>query len=489
MISWTFGRKLNTALALLVLLVALKSAFACWMLADVAEAKDRVIASTEEALLGMRALEVTAERRAANARGFALTGVPSFRKEFEELLDDFPRELAAIRARDPGPRRLALLAEIEEVNHRHEEAASALVQLRLRDARSEDYARVFLDELDPRYDRLRELLAEYSRLEREMLRREQLDATAAARRAIALVAGGAGLVVAIALGIAWVLTRSLNRQIGQAAQHVQSSAAELQTAANQQASSSTEQVSAVQEIQATLQELLTSSKQIGESARHVAEVARDARAATETGEDTVRHGREAMAGVRRQVDLVVEQMLDLGRRSQEVGAVVELVSELSEQTNILAVNATIEARGAGAAGARFAAVADEIRTLAQRVGGSAREIRQLVEEVRAAVNASVMATESGAKSVTAAAGHLEGITANFERISQVVERNLEAAREIELSTNQQTTAVEQVHVAMAEVSQVARESDVSARQMLETATLLTRVSGELLRLVRPRQEA
>ena len=80
---------------------------------------------------------------------------------------------------------------------------------------------------------------------------------------------------------------------------------------------------------------------------------------------------------------------------QQIGSVLDIVSELAEQTNILAINATIEAAGAGEAGKRFAVVADEIRKLADRVTGSTKEIRMLNDEVRSAVNTTVMATETG----------------------------------------------------------------------------------------------
>ena len=94
-------------------------------------------------------------------------------------------------------------------------------------------------------------------------------------------------------------------------------------------------------------------------------------------------------------------MLELGKKSQQIGAVLDIVSELAEQTNILAINATIEAAGAGEAGKRFAVVADEIRKLADRVAGSTKEIRTLIDDVRSAVNTTVMATETGSKAVDA----------------------------------------------------------------------------------------
>jgi methyl-accepting chemotaxis protein len=128
-----------------------------------------------------------------------------------------------------------------------------------------------------------------------------------------------------------------------------------------------------------------------------------------------------VSGIRRQVDLIVTHMLDLGKKSQQIGGILEIINELAEQTNILAINATIEASGAGDAGKRFAVVADEIRKLADRVGGSTKEIRVLIEEIRSAVNTTVMATEGGSKAVDlghcrAKANH--GVARNHNRSCQ-----------------------------------------------------------------------
>src|SRR6202167_3653583 len=142
-------------------------------------------------------------------------------------------------------------------------------------------------------------------------------------------------------------------------------------------------------------------------------------------------------------------MLDLGKKSQEIGAVLDIVSELAEQTNILAINATIEAAGAGDTGKRFGVVADEIRKLADRVGGSTKEIRGLIDDVRSAVNTTVMATETGSKSVDSGAQQFARVAEDFRRIAQLVTTTTDAAREIELSTKQQSTAVEQVNLAIA----------------------------------------
>jgi methyl-accepting chemotaxis protein len=239
------------------------------------------------------------------------------------------------------------------------------------------------------------------------------------------------------------------------------------------------------EIATTISELLATSRQIAESARRVSQVAVDTVHAASSGEQLVTRAHESIGAIKRQVDVIVAHMLDLGKRSQQIGGILELVSELAEQTNILAINASIEAAGAGDAGKRFGVVADEVRKLADRVGGSTKDIRGLIDDMRAAVNSTVMATESGTKTVDAGARQFAEVTTALNQIARLVATTTEAAKEIELSTKQQSSAVEQVNVAIANVSKATKETETSSGQTLRTATLLSGLSGELTRLIRP----
>jgi methyl-accepting chemotaxis protein len=240
------------------------------------------------------------------------------------------------------------------------------------------------------------------------------------------------------------------------------------------------------EITSTMSELLATSRQIAESAQRVAKLAQQTASSASSGNETVASTSGAILGIQQQVQQVVSHMLDLGKKSQQIGGVLEIVSELADQTNILAINATIEATGAGESGRRFGVVAEEIRKLADRVGGSAKEIRGLIDEVQAAVNASVMSTETGSKAVEAGAKQFSNVTASFERIASLVTTTTEASREIELSTKQQSTAVEQVNIAIANAAQATKETEASSTQTLQTAAQLTNLSTELLRVVQPR---
>jgi methyl-accepting chemotaxis protein len=279
--------------------------------------------------------------------------------------------------------------------------------------------------------------------------------------------------------IAVLIGRNLERNLRTAIVQVQGSSSELHTAASQQATGAREQASATTEISTTVKELLSTSRQIASSAQQVSRVADETASAARTGNETVQHAQEAIDAVRRQVDAIVNHMLELGKRSQEIGGILDIINELAEQTNILAINATIESAGAGEHGKRFAVVAEEIRKLADRVGSSTKDIRVLIDEIRAASNTTIMATEDGSKAVQSSARQFTDVAGSFRRIAELVRANLDVAREIELSTQQQTTAVEQVNTAILEVAQTARQAESTSTQTLDTANQLSLLSKRL----------
>jgi hypothetical protein len=296
-------------------------------------------------------------------------------------------------------------------------------------------------------------------------------------------------VLLLALLIGGMVSRSLAADVTSALhsaiQHMQASSDELQAAAGQQAAGAKEQASAVSEVSTTLKELVSTARQIGESAQRVAQLAEESRLVAKGGDVTGSRAQEAVSATKRQVDLIVHHMLDLGKKSQQIGGVLDIINELSEQTNILSINATIEASGAGESGARFSAVAEEIRKLADRTAGSTKEIRALVEEIRSGVNTTVMVTEGGSKAADAAAKQITEVAVAFGKIAQSVVVTTQAAQEIELSTKQQASAVEQVNAAVAGVAQAAKDSEVSTGQTLQTSSQLAALSRDLNRLVRP----
>jgi methyl-accepting chemotaxis protein len=479
---WTFGRRIAASFALLVVLTVAVGIVALVSLRSVVSSKDDVIDDASATLVAAKGLQADRWEISASGRAFLLTGEPRYLDQRTAARERFDATLAVLREQDSGAEAQRQLDVVAQNEAAFLEASGTVITLRQSGAGIDEVARAFED-TDAERQAFSESVADFIALETQRLdadTEDSSDSASSAQWLVAVIAIGA---VVIASVVAFLLTRLLRRQIGTSVGEVQSSSAELQASANQQAVGASEQATAMSEITTTISELLATSRQIAESSQRVAQIAEQTAQSGRAGEDTVTRALESMAGIRGHVDLVVTHMLDLGQKSQQIGAVLEILSELAEQTNILAINATIEAAGAGEHGSRFAVVADEIRKLADRVAGSTKEVRDLIDDVRSAVNTTVMATEMGSKAVDAGAGQVTQVAASFRDIAAAAFTANEAAREIELSTKQQTTAVEQVNVAIANVAQATRETEASSSQTLQTASQLSNLSVELRRLV------
>jgi methyl-accepting chemotaxis protein len=483
--NWTFGQKVGAGFAVTVVLTLVIGAVSIYALRTVVSAKDQVISVNAQNITDAERLGVASARRVAAVRGYFLTKQESHLEELRQKREEFLSILGRLRQQVHDPEGRRLLDETERKEADYRAASDRVIALRQGESTLDVIIRKFDEEVLPRRNLMNQAIDAFVAYGERILEQEKQAATASASSAITLVVVIAIIIVILATAIALLLTRTLGRQIGTAVNQVQSSSAELQAASNQQATGAKEQATAMSEITTTISELLATSRQIAESAQRVAQIAEQTAGAARSGDGTVEKGSDALTGIRRQVDLIVNHMLELGKKSQQIGSVLEIVAELAEQTNILAINATIEAAGAGDSGKRFAVVAEEIRKLADRVGGSTKEIRGLIDDVRSAVNTTVMTTETGSKAVEAGAKQFSEVASSFKQIAGLVTTTTEAAKEIELSTKQQTTAVEQVNIAITNVAQASKENEASTGQTLQTASQLSGLARELLRLVQP----
>jgi len=480
---WTFGRKIAAGFTLAFLLLLGIGAVSYHSINLLANTSHTVTHAHEvlERIASVLSLVKDAE---TGQRGFVITGDEAYLEPYNSGVEGLPRLIKELRD---------LTADSANQQKRIDEAEALIaaklaelkrtVELR-REKGFEETAKVVRAGAGKKYmDALRLVLGHMESEEREVLKKRAEEVEVASSSARSTIIYGTIFCLMFVMTAGFFITKSLSGQIGAAVRHVQSSSAELQSAANQQAAGAKESSTAMAEITTTISELLATSRQIAESAQRVAHVAEETSAAARSGDTTVQKSHDSVNSVKRQVDLIVTHMLDLGKKSQQIGGILEIINELAEQTNILAINATIEASGAGDAGKRFAVVADEIRKLADRVGGSTKEIRVLIEEIRAAVNTTVMATESGSKAVDLGARQFVEVTTALKQITELLGTTTAAAREIELSTKQQATAVEQVNIAVSNVAKAAKETEVSSGQTLQTAGQLAGLSRELTRLI------
>lgn len=478
----TFGQKLAAGFAVIVLLAVTVTVIAVASLRQVVASKDEVINGDAQRMVLAGRLNTLSFQKANDARAFLMTGDRRYLEALDVTRGQMREVIATLRAavRDDEERRL--LDQLERAEDVHHRSVKSVIDRAALD-KTLHAGNAIERDVRPLREQLNAAIDAFVGLEERNLARGREASTAQASAASRLVIVLAGVAIVLAVALSFLLARVISRQVSTAVRHVQSSSSELQAAAGQQATGAKQQATAMTEITTTITELLATSRQISESAQRVASIAGETAAAARAGDAVVQRSQETVGSIRRQMELIVSHMLELGRKSQQIGGVVDVVNELAEQTNILAINATIEAAGAGEGGKRFGAVADEIRKLADRVANSTKDIRALVDEVRSAVNTTVMATESGSKAVESGSRQFGEVADTFSQIAGLVSTTTEAAREIELSTKQQSTAVEQVNFAVANVAQATREAEASSGQTLQTASQLADMSRDLARLV------
>jgi methyl-accepting chemotaxis protein len=241
-------------------------------------------------------------------------------------------------------------------------------------------------------------------------------------------------------------------------QQIRSSADSLTEAANEMLSASAEASTATNEQTAAVTEVAATAEELQATAGSIADNAKAGSAAVGQTGDTMRDMQE-------QVDAISQRSLALGERSQKIGEVLELINEIAEQTNLLALNAAIEAARAGEAGKGFAVVASEVRKLAERSIRSTDEIREIITSVQDETNATIMATEQGAKQAREV-GELMSST------SDVLDESLSA-------TEQQREAANQVSTAMVEIRTAAEQLAAEQEERKASAERVTEVIAEL----------
>jgi len=480
--SWTFGTRLALGFAVCVVALAIVAVTGYRSAITLVDTSHWVTHS-QEVRRSIADLMVELVNAETGQRGYVITGK-------DEYLEPYTGAADAARAAYTKLRQLT--ADNAEQQHRLDELKPALDAKLAELKQALDLRRTSLDSATAMISAgagreamqtVRRIVKEMDDDEARLLREREQAAEAATDMTKSIILWGSVAAVILISVLGWFITRALSNQISSAVGNMQSSAAELQAAANQQASGATEQATAMSEIATTIRELLATSQQIAESAQRVAGIAVETAANASVGIATVTKTNTVVAAMRKQVEQIVAHITELSRKAQQVGVVLDIVAELAEQTNILAINATIEAAGAGESGRRFGVVADEIRKLADRVTGSTKEIREMIDSVRSAVNTAVMATEAGSKAVDSSAAQVTEMAASFTQISGLVSTTTEAAREIELSTKQQATAVEQVNIAISNIAQASKETEASTTQTLTTAAQLASLSKDVMRLV------
>jgi methyl-accepting chemotaxis protein len=276
--------------------------------------------------------------------------------------------------------------------------------------------------------------------------------------------------------------REQTRQLVEGANVLGAAASEIVASTTQLASSANQSAAAVSETMTTVEEVRQTAHLASQKAQHVFDSAQKAAQISENGRKSAEDAGVGMTRIRQQMDSIAASMGRLSEQSQTIGQIIANVEDLSAQSNLLAVNAAIEAAKAGEHGKGFGVVAQEVKSLAGQSRQATNEVRTILSDIQKATTTAVLATEQGSKAVEGGSRQTEAAGQSIQALAASVTDSALAATQIAASSHQQLVGVDQVAMAMESIKQASMQNVAGAKQ-LETAARNLNDLGQRLKQV------
>ena len=274
--------------------------------------------------------------------------------------------------------------------------------------------------------------------------------------------------------------RAARRTLEQGTQEISAASSEILAAVSEHTASANQQSAAINQVSATVSEAQASSQQAATKAAEVADLATDALRVGQEGAESVDAILHGMQVIRSKVESIAENILALSEQTQQIGEIIASVTDIADQSNILAINAAIEAAKAGEQGKGFAVVAGEVRNLAEQSKQATAKVRSILIDIQNATNSAVLATEQGTRGVESGVGLTQSAGKVITQLTATLRNAAQSSQQIAAASRQQSIAMDQIVQAMREINQATVQFVAGARQSESAAQGLTDLSRDLL---------
>ena len=273
--------------------------------------------------------------------------------------------------------------------------------------------------------------------------------------------------------------RNLVKGVASTSAQVGVAANELQDAARSAMDGSAQASQSASGIAASVEELSVSISHVADNANHAAHISEDAKAVTGSGREVVQRTMNELERVANDIKESAVLIQSLGERSKQISSVVGVIREIAEQTNLLALNAAIEAARAGEQGRGFAVVADEVRKLAERTAMSTQEISTTVSAILQETSGAVQRMQTVSANMSDSVGLAREAGDSLRTIDQRAQETVEVVHGIADSTREQSAASQEIARLVENIAQAAEGSSNRSVQNTERAQNLQRLAAEL----------
>ncbi len=289
------------------------------------------------------------------------------------------------------------------------------------------------------------------------------------------------------------MTQSFNRMVETLREQIQeilngvnviaSTSSEILASTTQIAAGSAETAAAISETTTTVEEVRQATQLSSQKAKNLSDSAQRIAQVSQIGQKAVDETVNGMNSIREQMDVITQTVVRLSEQSQSIGGIIAAVTDIADQSNLLAVNAAIEAARAGDQGKGFAVVAQEIRNLAEQSKQSTTQVRSILNDVQKATSAAVLATEQGNKAVEAGVKQSVQTGEAIRILTETSGDAVQVSTQIVASSQQQLVGMDQIGTAMQNINQAGMETSASMTQAEDSVKNLHELGQKLKELV------
>ncbi len=273
--------------------------------------------------------------------------------------------------------------------------------------------------------------------------------------------------------------REMIQQINNAATQLVDSVQKISSASTQLSGAVNEQSHSASAMAATVEELTVSINHVSDNANEAGHLASRSGQQSKDGSQVIQSTMTSMNGIARTVQHASSKVSELGQHSEQISSIVSVIQGIADQTNLLALNAAIEAARAGEQGRGFAVVADEVRLLAQNTGKSTKEIASMIEKIQIGVRETVESMRSGVMEVNQGVEMAGAASTAIAEIRNGSDQVLTVVEHISLALREQTTASQDVARNVERSAQMAEQNNVSVQDLLIASNDLSQLAAGL----------
>lgn len=481
--KWSVGTKVGAGYAVaLVILVAL-GLFAYRDTTDMIKSVYWRV-HTYKVLDNVQSLVSALKDAETGQRGFLLVGDAAYLQPYQNALGVIDSKMNILRQLTAdNPAQQARLNQIQSLIVRKLAELKKTIDLQKKDRFKAALKIVQTNKGKEYMDEIRRIASDMRHEELTLLK--QRDGKEMARRhsTLSVIVYGIPAAFAAVLLVGFMIVRAITTQIRGSIAQLSATSSQILTTTAQASASSAETSTALSETTATVEEVKQTVQLSNQKSQYVSESAQKMTQISQDGRKSVEETVQEMQRIQAQMESVAESIVRLSEQSQDIGEIIATVNDLAEQSNLLAVNAAIEATKAGEQGKGFVVVAQEVKSLAEQSKQATGQVRTILSDIQKATSAAVLAAEQGAKAVGEGVKKSAVADDAIRILSESIGEAAQAATQIAVSSQQQMVGMDQIAQAMENIKQAGLQNVEGTKQAELAAQSLHELGQQLSAMV------